>query len=174
MTDLITSLQTPCSVSPGGSISCADNTGGLQSPRVIWPQPLLCSHHVCGLPSVWPRPHPSILSRPPTQLQRGLQSNPGRFSRECVCICSSPDAVRLGGSGDGAPFLHGLRVLGPGEADGQLFWAIDMLRWGSWKPQDGKQTSIFYWAAEKTTGARVRAALFTLIKLDGSVQNCLY
>lgn len=142
---------------PGGTEACADDTRWPQSHRIIWPQSLLRSHHVCGLPGVWPWPHPSCIPRPPPQLQRGLQGDSGRFSGGCVCIRSTHDSVWLGGSGYGASFLHGVCLLRPGEADGELFWAVGVLLPGLWQPQDGEQTSVFYGAAEKITKARVRS-----------------
>lgn len=148
---------------PGGTQACAGDTRRPQSHRIIWPQPLLCSPHVCGLPGVRPRPRPSCIPRPPPQLQRGLQSGPGRFSRGRVCIRSPHDPLWPGGSGYGASFLHGVRVFRPGEADGELLWAVEELFSGLWQPQDGKQTSIFNGAAEKITRAWVRLG-YTLMK----------
>lgn len=147
-------------MSPGWTEACADDTRWPQSHRVIRPQPLLCSHHVRGLPGVRPRARPSSVPGPPPQLQRGLQSDSRRFSRGRFCIRPSHDPVRPGGSGDGASFLRGVCVLGPGEADGELLWTVDMLLSGCWQPQDGKQTSVFYGAPEEVTRARVRSEYY--------------
>lgn len=118
--NLISDMKILFFLCPGGSEACSDHTRWPESHRLIWPQPFLCSYHVRGLPGVRPRPCPSILSWAPIKFQRGFQSDPGRFGRRRVRICSLPDSVWPGGSGNGASFLHGLCVLRPDEADGEL------------------------------------------------------
>lgn len=140
---------------PGGAQTCADDTGWPQSHRLIRPQSLLRSHHVCRLPGVRPWPRPSCVSRPSPQLQRGLQSDSGRFRGGRVRVRTPHDPVWPGGSRYGASFLHGVRVLRPGEADGELLRAVDVLLSGLRQPQDRKQTSVFYGAAEEITRTRV-------------------